>query len=70
MAPQPQKSRPDHPFGRSHCSGEVFSNCAVNGKIGTSLSNLVTLTAENYFQYVGQKESNTNINTDNIKFAE
>ena len=57
-------------YGHCTSSGEVFSGCAVNGKIGTSLSNLVTLTAENYFQYVGQKESNTNINTDNIKFAE
>ncbi|MBO4446796.1 MAG: hypothetical protein J5764_01575 [Bacteroidales bacterium] len=47
-----------------------FSDCYVSGKIGTSLDNLVTLTAGNYFQFVGQATANAiNVTTDNITFA-
>ena len=57
-------------YGHCTSTNGVFSGCSVSGKIGTSLDNLVTLTAENYFQYVGQKESNTSITPENIRFAE
>ena len=47
----------------------TFSNCSVSGKIGTSLDNLVTLTAENYFPFVGQYTANaTSVTADNITF--
>lgn len=50
----------------------TFNDCSVSGKIGTSTSSedQVTLTAENYFQYVGQIGANaTNINATCITFA-
>lgn len=47
-----------------------FTECSVNGKIGTSAENLVTLTAENYFQYVGQRGANAKITQTNIIFTE
>ena len=47
----------------------TFSNCSVSGKFGTSLENLVTLTADNYFQFVGQYTSKaTSVTADNITF--
>jgi hypothetical protein len=47
-----------------------FSNCSINGKIGTSTTDLVTLTSENYFQYAGQATSKaTEATTTNITFA-
>ncbi|MBO4670667.1 MAG: DUF4886 domain-containing protein [Bacteroidales bacterium] len=45
----------------------TLSNCSVSGKIGTSDADLVTLTAENYLQYVGQ--ANSVVTTDSVKFA-
>ena len=49
----------------------VFSGCSVSGKVGSSLDNLLTLTAENYFPYVGQANANcTSLNQTNITFAE
>ena len=48
-----------------------FSGCSVSGKIGKTKDALVTLTAENYFQYAGEKyPTNTTLNTTNITFAE
>ena len=48
----------------------TFSNCSVSGKFGTSETDLVTLTAENYFQYVGQaNSSNSTMTSEYIKFA-
>ncbi len=48
----------------------IFSNCSINGKIGTSTTDLVTLTSENYFQYAGQATSKaTKATTTNITFA-
>ena len=48
-----------------------FSGCSVSGKIGKTKDALVTLTAENYFQYAGEKyPTNTTLNTKNITFAE
>ena len=48
-----------------------FSGCSVSGSIGRYGETPVTLTAENYFQYVGEKyEANTTLNTTNITFAE
>ena len=47
----------------------TFNNCSVSGKIGTSLDNLVTLTAENYFPFVGQYTANaTSVTAANITF--
>ena len=49
----------------------TFSECTVSGKVGKTADALVTLTAENYFPFVGQvNEKNTTISKDNIKFAE
>ena len=49
----------------------VFSGCSVSGKVGKTADALLTLTAENYFPFVGQVyASNTTITKDNIKFAE
>ena len=49
----------------------AFSGCSVSGKVGKTADALVTLTAENYFPFVGQvNEKNTTISKDNIKFAE
>jgi hypothetical protein len=48
----------------------TFSACSVNGKIGKTSDNLLTLTEDNYFPYVGQANtSNTGINNTNITFA-
>ncbi len=47
----------------------TFSGCSVSGSIGRYGATPVTLTAENYRQYVGEKyASNTSLNT--ITFAE
>ncbi len=47
----------------------TFTNCSVSGKIGTSADNLVTLTSENYFPYVGQATAKaTNATAANITF--
>lgn len=49
----------------------TFSECKVSGKVGKTADALLTLTAENYFPFVGQAyASNTTITKDNIKFAE
>ena len=49
----------------------TFSECTVSGKVGKTADALLTLTAENYFPFVGQAyASNTTITKDNIKFAE
>lgn len=49
----------------------TFSGCTVSGKVGKATDALLTLTAENYFPFVGQAyASNTTITKDNIKFAE
>ena len=58
-------------FGRANVADTEFRNCAVSGKIGTSLENLVTLTADNYMLYVGEnyKGANTYITVENILFA-
>ena len=49
----------------------TFSECKVSGKVGKTTDALLTLTAENYFPFVGQAyASNTTITKDNIKFAE
>ena len=49
----------------------TFSECTVSGKVGKTTDNLLTLTAENYFPFVGQAyASNTTITKENIKFAE
>ena len=48
----------------------TFIACSVNGKIGKTSDNLLTLTEDNYFPYVGQANtSNTGINNTNITFA-
>ena len=47
----------------------TFSGCRVSGVFGTSTSSTVTLTAENYFQFVGQVSSAaTTCTTANITF--
>ena len=52
-------------------TGATFSGCAVNGKVGKSKDNLLTLTAENYFAYVGAANASCATATaENIKFAE
>ena len=49
----------------------AFSGCSVSGKVGKTEDNLLTLTAENYFPYVGQANANcTSLNQTNITFAE
>ena len=49
----------------------TFSGCRVSGEIGTDVDNKVALTAENYFQFVGQVTSAcTSVTTDNITFAQ
>ncbi len=49
----------------------AFSGCSVSGKVGSSLDNLLTLTAENYFPFIGQANSGcTSLNKTNITFAE
>lgn len=50
----------------------TFSGCRVSGEIGTATDNKVALTAENYFQFVGQRGTNcgASCNTTNITFAQ
>ncbi len=51
-------------------NASTFSGCRVSGYFGTSDSNKVALTAENYFQYVGQFTNKcTTCTTTNITFA-
>ncbi len=58
-------------YGRCAQNTATFSGCSVSGKIGQYGQTPVTLTAGNYFQYVGEKNaSNTSLNTTNITFAE
>ncbi len=48
----------------------TFSGCSVSGKVGNSTDALLTLTADNYFPFVGEAySSNTTINSTNITFA-
>lgn len=55
-------------YGRCQVAAR-FSDCSVSGMIGSSASDLVTLTASNYFQYVGEANaSNSTISTTNITF--
>ena len=58
-------------FGQCTNNTVVFSNCSLSGKYGKTLSSLVTVTADNYFQLAGQNKDNCNptITTENIKFA-
>lgn len=57
-------------FGYCNQANAQFSNCRVSGVFGTSQDNKVTLTADNYFQFVGEnKANNTTINTTSITFA-
>ena len=50
----------------------TFSNCRINGYIGTDADNKVALSASNYFQFAGQRGTNcgSSCNTTNITFAE
>ncbi len=50
----------------------TFSGCRVSGVFGTSADDKVALTAENYFQFVGQRGTNCgeSCNTTNITFAQ
>ncbi|MBO4434423.1 MAG: DUF4886 domain-containing protein [Bacteroidales bacterium] len=49
----------------------AFSGCSVSGKVGNSVDALLTLTAENYFPFVGAANANcSSLNTTNITFAE
>ena len=57
-------------FGYCNQKNATFSNCRVSGVFGTSQEDKVTLTADNYFQYVGEnKAGNTTITTSTITFA-
>ena len=57
-------------FGYCNKTGATFSNCRVSGVFGTDWVHSVTLTAENYFQYVGEnKANNATINNTTITFA-
>lgn|GEM_PF-1823542 len=50
----------------------TFSGCSVSGKVGNSVDNLLTLSADNYFPFVGQAGTNadlTQISTTNIAFS-
>lgn len=49
----------------------TFSGCQVSGAIGTATDNKVALTAENYFQFAGQRGAScgSSCNTTNITFA-
>jgi hypothetical protein len=50
----------------------TFSGCRVSGVFGTSADDKVELTAENYFQFAGQRGTNcgASCNTTNITFAQ
>ncbi len=55
----------------SAANGAVFSGCSVSGKVGKSMDALLTLTADNYFPFVGAANANcSSLNTTNITFAE
>jgi hypothetical protein len=55
----------------SAATSAVFSGCSVSGKVGKSTSDLLTLTAENYFPFVGAANTNcASLNTTNITFAD
>ncbi len=55
----------------SAATGATFSGCSVNGKVGKTEANLLTLTAENYFAYVGAANASCATATaENITFAE
>ena len=58
-------------FGYCNCAA-TFSGCRVSGVFGTSADDKVTLTAENYFPFVGQRGTNcgASCNTTNITFAQ
>ena len=57
-------------FGYCNQANAKFSDCRVSGVFGTSQEDKVTLTADNYFQYVGEnKAGNTTITTTTITFA-
>ena len=57
-------------YGRCQKAAK-FSGCSVSGAIGRYDGTVVTLTAQNYFQYVGEQyAANTTLNTTNITFAE
>lgn len=58
-------------FGSCNCAA-TFSGCRVSGVFGTSADDKVTLTAENYFPFVGQRGTNcgASCNTTNITFAQ
>ena len=57
-------------YGQCSKNKAKFSGCSVSGKIGKSRTELITLTAENYFQYVGQVNANNEtMNETNITFA-
>ena len=51
-------------------SDAEFSGCAVSGKVGKTEANALTLTAENYFAYVGAANANcATATSENITFA-
>ncbi len=55
-------------YGSCTQNTAVFSNCSISGRIGNSTT-LVTLTADNYFQYAGQANANNaTLTSENIKF--
>ena len=58
-------------YGQCNKNNAVFSGCSVSGKVGKSVDNLLTLTADNYFPFVGEAyTNNASISKTNIKFAE
>ena len=58
-------------YGQCKKNNAVFSGCSVSGKVGKSVDNLLTLTADNYFPFVGEAyTNNASISKTNIKFAE
>ena len=55
----------------SAATGATFSACSVSGKVGKSTDALLTLTAENYFPYVGAANAScATATSSNITFAE
>ena len=55
----------------SAATATVFSGCSVSGKVGKTTDALLTLTAENYFPYVGAANSNcASATSANITFAQ
>lgn len=52
-------------------SAATFSGCSVSGAVGTAVSDVVALTSDNYFTFVGQATSNCPSATSaNITFAQ